>query len=207
MRKLSRLTPFDVDRSRARLVSEPPRGKRAKGMSAMVERFMRVSPFGLAKRPPSKTTPPPPLVETGAGMPGSGTGSGTASGRREGRRSREISTPLPTVSPLDSGTFLAAPRVLAEPETPEAPESIEQAVSSATVAVSVERAWVTLVVYGWHSVDPGPLSWVFPSFDAAISAVRAMRNAVKWAILAGERETSIVDVDEERRSGQVLLEK
>src|SRR5262245_57950742 len=37
---------------------------------------------------------------------------------------------------------------------------------------------VTLVVYGWHNVEPGTLSWVFPSVSAAVAAARAMKNAV-----------------------------
>ncbi len=44
---------------------------------------------------------------------------------------------------------------------------------------------VTLVVYGWHNVQPGTLSWVFPSFQAALGAAGAMRNAVKWSIFSG----------------------
>ncbi len=44
---------------------------------------------------------------------------------------------------------------------------------------------VTLVVYGWHNVSPGTLSWVFPSFDAAMKAASALRNATQWAIMGG----------------------
>jgi hypothetical protein len=44
---------------------------------------------------------------------------------------------------------------------------------------------VTLVVYGWQNVQPGTLSWVFPSFDAAMKAASALRNATQWAILGG----------------------
>jgi len=44
---------------------------------------------------------------------------------------------------------------------------------------------VTLVVYGWHNVSPGTLSWVFPSFEAAMKAARALRNATQWAIMGG----------------------
>ncbi len=80
---------------------------------------------------------------------------------------------------------------------------------------------VTLVVYGWKSVEPGTLSWVFPSVTAAVAAARAMKNAVKWAIVAGRRETTEVDsdaldddsareddvLDEARASGTVLIEQ
>ena len=65
---------------------------------------------------------------------------------------------------------------------------------------------VTLVVYEWHNVEPGTLSWVFPSVQAALAAARAMRNAVKWAIIAGRR-TQKVDVEIERASGLVLAEQ
>jgi hypothetical protein len=44
---------------------------------------------------------------------------------------------------------------------------------------------VTLVVYGWQNVQPGTLSWVFPSFSAAMKAANALRNATQWAILDG----------------------
>lgn len=72
--------------------------------------------------------------------------------------------------------------------------------SSAEAAVSQ----VTLVVYGWNNVEPGTLSWVFPRLAAAMAAVRAMKNAVRWAILAGPRDS--VDVDEARAHGLVLAE-
>lgn len=66
---------------------------------------------------------------------------------------------------------------------------------------------VTLVVYGWQSVQPGTIHWVFPSLAAALTAVRAMRNAVRWAIVAGSREEQTVDVEDERQRGTVLAEQ
>jgi hypothetical protein len=42
---------------------------------------------------------------------------------------------------------------------------------------------VTLIVYGWKNVEPGTLSWVFPSVGSAITAAHAMTNAVHWAIV------------------------
>jgi len=51
---------------------------------------------------------------------------------------------------------------------------------------------VTLVVYGWENVQPGTLSWVFPSFDAAMKAARALRNATRWAIMGGRDATGAV---------------
>jgi len=62
---------------------------------------------------------------------------------------------------------------------------------------------VTLVVYGWHNVEPGTLSWVFPSLTAALNAARAMRNAVKWVVVRGE---SMADLADARESGAVLAE-
>ena len=77
---------------------------------------------------------------------------------------------------------------------------------------------VTLVVYGWKSVEPGTLSWVFPSVGAAVAAARAMKNAVRWAIVAGRRENDTEDaeaasaerdvaLDEARANGSVLIEQ
>jgi hypothetical protein len=63
---------------------------------------------------------------------------------------------------------------------------------------------VSLIVYGWHNVEPGPLSWVFPSVRAALSAAKAMRNAVRWAIVAGRHQATALD--EARATGRVILE-
>ncbi len=69
---------------------------------------------------------------------------------------------------------------------------------------------VTLVIYGWHESEPGTLAWVFPSLHAALRAVRAMRNAVRWVIIEGtrvfDREIEI-DVEALRRAGAVLIEQ
>jgi len=66
---------------------------------------------------------------------------------------------------------------------------------------------VTLVIYGWHESEPGTLAWVFPSVGAALRAVRAMRNAVRWLIVRGrqafDRE---VDLEALRRAGVVIVE-
>lgn len=71
---------------------------------------------------------------------------------------------------------------------------------------------VTLIVYGWHENAPGTLSWVFPSYGAAVKAVRALRNAVRWLIVAGlataeGRAENGVDVEELRKSALVLAER
>jgi hypothetical protein len=80
---------------------------------------------------------------------------------------------------------------------------------------SVLRQQVTLVVYGWHSVEPGTLAWVFPSLRAALKAVVAMRNAVRWAIVTGKNVVAttanapahwLETLEELRARGAVLIE-
>ncbi|MEI7894067.1 MAG: hypothetical protein WCI05_13315 [Myxococcales bacterium] len=67
---------------------------------------------------------------------------------------------------------------------------------------------VTLIVYGWRGNEPGTLSWVFPSLGAAMAAVRALRNAARWLIVAGTPSPRDgVNVEEIRRTGVVLLER
>jgi hypothetical protein len=61
---------------------------------------------------------------------------------------------------------------------------------------------VTLIVYSWDNVQPGTLSWLFPTFRAAVAAAYAMKNAIKWAIVRGD-ETNI---EVARRSGRVMIE-
>ena len=68
---------------------------------------------------------------------------------------------------------------------------------------------VTLIVYGWTSVEPGTLSWVFPTLRAALAAAGAMKNAVRWAILSGQHEPepeAPFDVTAARATGHVLVE-
>lgn len=95
-------------------------------------------------------------------------------------------------TPTESGVFVTAQRSIDE----ERPSLVDLAALHA-----VEE--VTLVVYGWENVQPGTLSWVFPSLRAALDAVRAMRNAVRWVVLLGNDEA---DVDAARESGRVLVE-
>jgi hypothetical protein len=69
---------------------------------------------------------------------------------------------------------------------------------------------VTLVIYEWYESQPGTLAWVFPSLRAALRAVRAMRNAVRWLIVRGSRVSGPeveIDVDALRRAGGVLIER
>jgi hypothetical protein len=65
-------------------------------------------------------------------------------------------------------------------------------------------AAVTLFVYGWHVVEPGPLSWVFPNLRAALAAARTMKNAAKWCIVKGE---AWPNVEVARNAGAVLIEE
>ncbi|MDB5219449.1 MAG: hypothetical protein JWO86_7376 [Myxococcaceae bacterium] len=78
--------------------------------------------------------------------------------------------------------------------------------SAEAVAAGVAAAaeGVTLFVYGWESVEPGPLSWAFPSLRAALDAVKTMRNAVEWCIVAGSEWATI---DAARAKGAVLIEQ
>lgn len=78
------------------------------------------------------------------------------------------------------------------------------AADAATQAAAAAAAAVTLFVYGWESVEPGPLSWAFPSLRAALDAVKTMRNAVEWCIVEGGEWVS---VDAARAKGAVLIEQ
>ena len=82
----------------------------------------------------------------------------------------------------------------------ELPAVTPEALAAAAAAAA---EGVTLFVYGWDNVQPGPLSWAFPSLRAALMAVRAMRNAVEWCIVSG-REPSI---DAARAKGAILIEQ
>ena len=63
---------------------------------------------------------------------------------------------------------------------------------------------VTLFVYAWHSVEPGPLSWCFPSLRSALDAVQRMKNAIGWSIVSGKEHATI---DDARAAGAVLIEQ
>jgi hypothetical protein len=70
------------------------------------------------------------------------------------------------------------------------------------------RSGVTLVIYGWYDSQPGTLAWAFPSLKAALNAVRAMRNAIRWLIVEGKSALEgEVDVEALRRAGRVLVER
>ena len=61
---------------------------------------------------------------------------------------------------------------------------------------------VTLVVYAWNNAQPGTLSWTFTNARQALVAARALRNAERWASLAGETR----DIDAARKRGDLLFE-
>jgi hypothetical protein len=63
---------------------------------------------------------------------------------------------------------------------------------------------VTLFVFGWHVVEPGTLSWAFPSLRAALGAVRTMKNAAQWCIVSGAEWSSM---EAARAEGAVLIEQ
>lgn len=63
---------------------------------------------------------------------------------------------------------------------------------------------VTLFVHGWHNVEPGLLSWTFPSLRSALDAVQRMKNAIGWCVVSGGGWS---DLDSARASGAVLVEQ
>jgi hypothetical protein len=63
---------------------------------------------------------------------------------------------------------------------------------------------VTLFVHAWHNVEPGLLSWTFPSLRAALDAVQRMKNAIGWCVVAG---TGWNDLESARARGAVLVEQ
>lgn len=85
-------------------------------------------------------------------------------------------------------------------DLPEPSSSLRRARASTTSPAGE----VTLVVYGWHNVQPGTLAWVFPSLRAALGAARAMRNAVRWAVVQGRE---LVELDIARARGLLLAEQ
>jgi hypothetical protein len=63
---------------------------------------------------------------------------------------------------------------------------------------------VTLFVHGWENVEPGLLSWTFPSLRSALDAVQRMKNAIAWCVVSG---TGWEDLETARASGSVLVEQ
>jgi len=108
---------------------------------------------------------------------------------------------LPQVSELEPVTELTNISVAAVPAAEsDVFLSGDQEISGVQPAAQTD---VTLVVYAWHNVQPGVLSWIFPTVRAALTAAYAMRNAVRWAIIRGSEHT---DLDVARLAGDVLIE-
>lgn len=63
---------------------------------------------------------------------------------------------------------------------------------------------VTLFVHGWENVEPGLLSWTFPSLRSALDAVQRMKNAIGWCVVSG---AGWDDLDSARADGAVLVEQ
>lgn len=76
------------------------------------------------------------------------------------------------------------------------PEDIEAAARAARE--------VTLFVHGWHNVEPGLLSWTFPSLRAALDSVQRMKNAIGWCVVSG---TGWTDLEAARAGGAILVEQ
>ena len=82
--------------------------------------------------------------------------------------------------------------------------SVEATTEEVRAAEEAALEGVTLFVYGWENVQPGSLSWAFPSLRAALAAVRTMKNAVAWCICSGD---AWADVETARAEGAVLVEQ
>ena len=67
-----------------------------------------------------------------------------------------------------------------------------------------EATQVTLFVHRWYQVEPGLLSWTFPSLRAALDAVQRMKNAIGWCVVSG---TGWDDLDCARERGAILVEQ
>jgi len=115
--------------------------------------------------------------------------------------------PSPNDQPIKSDVY----PVLAVPPSPPSYEGLEDSDvflcqrddAEAAAAAEVKRE-VTLFVHGWHNVEPGLLSWTFPSLRAALDAVQRMKNAIGWCVVSG---TDWSDLDTARASGAVLVEQ
>lgn len=116
-----------------------------------------------------------------------------------------------TLGPLDATLAATGVNVRVEREEYDAADDsdvfvarLDGATPATPAAGTAGGTTVTLFVYGWDQVQPGPLSWVFPSLRTALDAVKTMRNAVEWCICSGE---SWDDVDSARAEGAVLIEQ
>jgi hypothetical protein len=136
-----------------------------------------------------------------------------------GGATKKLKHAMPTSTQISEGAFLEARSVHDVPRPTESgvfvtsSRAIDVVGDVMALDVSARRPEgvdtraieeVTLIVYGWENVQPGTLSWVFPSLRSALAAVRAMRNAVRWAVLNGIEADE--DVESARENGRVLVE-
>jgi len=84
----------------------------------------------------------------------------------------------------------------------DAPRSSRPGSAARTVEPQLSYDRVMLVVYEWQNAEPGTLSWQFPDQTSAVNAARAMRNAVRWAVIAGTEQ----NVTRAREQGLLLAE-
>jgi hypothetical protein len=128
--------------------------------------------------------------------------------------SRPSSPVAPVVEHPSQPHLLAAEAAAALAAVPPAPPSYDGLDDSdvfiarheakhAARAKTVARE-VTLFVHGWHNVEPGLLSWTFPSLRSALDSVQRMKNAIGWCVVSG---TGWRDLDAARASGAVLVEQ
>jgi hypothetical protein len=129
------------------------------------------------------------------------------------RRSSSSPSPSPIAPVVDSQPELALDALAQSSEHPDY-DSVENSdvflcqrpeagPPSSVPAVPAKRE-VTLFVHGWHNVEPGLLSWTFPSLRAALDAVQRMKNAIGWCVVAG---TGWHDLESARARGAVLVEQ
>ncbi len=131
---------------------------------------------------------------------------------------RESRAPLPTREPLrldeeprswDRARWVNEVRRFETVWDVDAPRSVRElpAVSAelsapASELPTLELPSVTLVVYEWQNAEPGTLSWRFPSVEAAVHGARAIRNAVRWAVVGGSEHNLV----RARELGLILAE-
>ena len=98
---------------------------------------------------------------------------------------REISARHPAVTAPDVSSRRPAPSEDGDSDVFVCRRSSPDSSAEAAAAAAAAAEGVTLFVYGWENVEPGPLSWAFPSLRTALDAVKTMRNAIEWCIVAG----------------------
>jgi hypothetical protein len=109
-------------------------------------------------------------------------------------------TPAPILPEADAAEATSAPRAA----TPDPLEESDVFVCAEGPSARGMLREVTLFVHGWHNVEPGPLSWTFPSLRSALDAVQRMKNAVAWCVVSGSGWTTL---EAARANGAVLVEQ